>query len=243
MVRNSKQSAGRAKHAPIKVGDRFGRLVVTDSAEPTATHDKRWTCVCDCGAYKVVRDAELKRGGARSCGCLMRDINRAIVTARNTTHGKSKSRIYVIWQGMHDRCSDSSHKDFKNYGGRGITVCERWSSFENFLSDMGDPKPGESLDREDNELGYGPSNCRWVTREVQSRNKRTNVWVVISGDRMCFHDACMRIGVGKGAAYSLMKDRVLTHQEVIDVYVANGGPFHNTRRSHEAAENLQSIAA
>lgn len=91
------------------------------------------------------------------------------------THGMSKTRIYRIWTNMNYRCRNERSSAFPNYGGRGITVCERWrDSFEAFLADMGEPPPGTTLDRIDNDSGYSPDNCRWTSVEVQSQNRRSN---------------------------------------------------------------------
>jgi len=95
---------------------------------------------------------------------------------RPKKHGQSiiRSRTYRTWMSMRERCNCQSSKDFKNYGRRGVWVCERWKEYNNFLADMGERPPGMSIDRIDNNIGYTPSNCRWATRLQQNRNKRTN---------------------------------------------------------------------
>lgn len=99
-------------------------------------------------------------------------------------HGRSHTRAYSIWHGMLSRCNNSNEKAYPNYGGRGIKVCERWKSFINFVTDMGDPPPGMSVDRIDNDKGYEPENCRWVDRRTQNRNKRNNRLLTIKGETL-----------------------------------------------------------
>jgi hypothetical protein len=130
---------------------------------------------CDCGATKVLKRAHLLRGRLVSCGCYGRQTGRK--------HGMWRHPIHNTWQSMCARCGNSNHQQFKNYGARGITVCERWLTFENFLADVRHSwTPGHSIDRLDNSRGYGPDNVRWATQAEQARNKRTNVVVATPWD-------------------------------------------------------------
>ena len=128
-----------------------------------------WRCLCDCGKLKEVASSRLRGGYTRSCGCLQRDA----IIARNTTHGKSKSRVYSIWKNMIKRCYNTNHEFFADYGGRGIQVCDRWKIFINFFADMGDPPLATmALDRIEVDGDYELNNCRWATWAEQNNNKR-----------------------------------------------------------------------
>ena len=151
-------------------GRRFGRLIVTTKYASERMGNRRriyWLCECECGSTAWVARDNLF-GGTMSCGCLARELARK----RMMTHGKShpRSRLYESWVHMNSRCSNPDTWDFYNYGRRGIKVCSRWRSFENFAQDMGDPPPGKTLGRVDNNGNYEPSNCRWETRKEQRRN-------------------------------------------------------------------------
>ncbi len=160
---------------PIDIrGQRYGRLVVVELFD-RQRRKVRWLCRCDCGKETLVKTDRLNSGHTRSCGCLISDK----LAARNRTHGKCDTPEWSIWIGMLSRCRGCS----PNYGGRGITVCERWrSSFENFLADMG-PRPTRrhSIDRIDVNGNYEPSNCRWATMVQQNRNTRRTVKLTLDG--------------------------------------------------------------
>jgi hypothetical protein len=116
--------------------------------------------------------------------------------ANGTTHGLSRSAEYAAWRDMRARCERESHRYFKDYGARGIKVCDRWQEFAAFYADVG-PRPGPSysLDRKDNSRGYEPGNVRWATKLEQGQNTRRNHLVVIDGERMCLAEACRRLGI------------------------------------------------
>lgn len=153
-------------------GQKFGNWTVvkkTGSYLGTAIYE----CLCDCGTKKEVLRSNLVSGKTKSCGC----AKSKIITIKKTTHGQSKtknqksSKVYNSWSSMLNRCNNSNNSSYKNYGGRGITVCERWLKFENFLEDMGEPKKNQSIDRIDNNKGYYKENCRWTNAKTQNRNK------------------------------------------------------------------------
>lgn len=191
---------------------RFGRLVVAEkSIEP-----RMWRCVCDCGASKLVAGSNLRNGSIRSCGCLAMErasamgANRDYIAKRSasvTRHGHKRrgavSAEYRTWLGMKRRCEDASYKDYPNWGGRGIVVCERWrESFDLFLADMG-PRPSRShsIDRKDSNGPYSPGNCRWATAAGQGETKRTNVAVTARGRSFeSLAAACRHFGVSVSVA-------------------------------------------
>ena len=154
-------------------GQRFGRLVVIENTGSVCQRIV-WLCQCDCGLTTHVPTAWLRNGNTRSCGCLGREARSAAASAANTTHGMTRTPTYESWFNMRRRCQETSHKSFKNYGARGISVCEHWAKFENFLADMGDAPAGMSIERVNVDGNYEPGNCKWATSQEQSRNRRNN---------------------------------------------------------------------
>ena len=152
-------------------GQRFGRLVVWDRAENNKQGRAMWRCRCDCGKDTVVSGTDLHSGTTKSCGCLR--IIRVGETHRH--HGGTKSRLFRIWSGMHTRCYNRNVHNFNDYGGRGITICDEWlydfAAFRDWAMAHG-YQDNLSIDRIDNDKGYSPENCRWVSGKVQRANQR-----------------------------------------------------------------------
>lgn len=196
------------------VGETYGRLTVQRVYGRDARKNILWYCACICGGRAIAYAYDLRAGKVKSCGCLSRE-------GMHTTHGfaragAARSPIYSIWATMIQRCTNPKDRAYKNYGARGITVCKRWEKFERFLADMGEPPVGHSLDRKNNEKGYSKSNCRWATAQMQSRNKRSNVYVWVGRTQYALADACEVLGVTRQCIYYRMKAHQLTHQEAID---------------------------
>ena len=164
-------------------GQKFGRLTVLGFCG-MKNKNSLWLCLCDCGNTCRTHSGNMKRGHSRSCGCLSDESRRA------GTHGERKGQTrtveYTCWRNMLTRCTNSNSQDFCNYGGRGITVYDRWlHSLENFLADMGrKPTPKHTIDRINNDGNYEPGNCRWVTRSVNCRNKRSNTLLKHNGETL-----------------------------------------------------------
>ncbi len=150
-----------------------------------------WLCKCNCGQTTIVRGNSLGNGNTKSCGCLSREKTRK----RLEKHGCSKTKIYDIWKAMIQRCVNPKAQAYKNYGGRGISVCKRWRKFENFLEDMGKQLPGQQIDRIDNNKSYCKSNCRWSTRKQQQRNKRNNRLITFRGQTKCLIEWSEKLGI------------------------------------------------
>lgn len=172
-------------------GKRFGRLLVIKETEVRKVWNRKsWECLCDCGNRKNVCTRSLKKGLTQSCGCLQKEKT----AEAKIIHGQSGSRIspeFRTWIDIKSRCYNSNVKCFKNYGGRGIRVCDRWlNSFENFYEDMGKrPSDKHSLDRYPNTEGdYELSNCRWATLKEQNQNKRNNKWYEHDNIKMVLED-------------------------------------------------------
>lgn len=156
-------------------------------------------CLCFCGKEFSTRLHYITSGHTKSCGCLL---------GRNgsKTHGMTYSREYSIWSNMKDRCLNPRNKHYKNYGGRGIAICERWkNSFENFYSDMGNKPPGMSLERKDNELGYSPDNCIWANWKDQCNNRRSNVLINIEGQEYNIQQLADKTGIAYSCLWSRYK--------------------------------------
>lgn len=171
-------------------GKRFGLLtVVCREGSHQVSGGATWLCHCDCGSEKVIEGRLLRNGTTNSCGCLQKK--------NGTTHGHSNDPTYYSWRAMLKRCNNEKHVAYKNYGGRGITVCHRWQdSFVSFLTDMGErPSLQFSIDRIDSDGNYEPGNCRWATSDSQSRNRRNNVRLTLNGVTMTAAEWARKVGI------------------------------------------------
>lgn len=196
-----------------KIGDRFGMLEVTSGK--IRVEGKRYVyfnVVCDCGNTRTMEKSNLMRRSI-SCGCHI-----AKVTGdRARTHGKWNSPIYHVWNMMKQRCTLSSNRSYKNYGGRGIKVCEDWQTFENFYRDMGDPPfPGASLDRKDSNGDYCKDNVVWATREEQANNTRKSVRFEYQGVKYTIKELAEKFGINKNSLASRLYGQGMSVEEAIN---------------------------
>ena len=192
---------------PVKALDaiRYGRLT------PLFHKSGGWLCRCDCGAECTVTGNHLRQGRVQSCGCLNTEKLRA-----PKTHGKSKTRTWTIWNLMRQRCTNPRNESFKNYGGRGITICQRWDEFANFLADMGEAPTGLTIDRCENDGNYEPGNCRWVTRGEQALNTRRNRIISLNGRSQPLVVWCRELGLPYWTVHARLR-RGATAQEALQL--------------------------
>lgn len=186
------------------IGLQFGRLKVQSNFPPYRYESgyicSRVLCLCTCGNIVVVHNVSLTRGLTLSCGCYARELARN--STSNISHGHTRkhtrSSTYRIWTGMMTRCRNPNAVNWPLYGGRGITICERWNRFENFLADMGNRPIGHSIDRINCNGPYSPENCRWIPKREQAKNRRSNRIFTIKGITGCLSDLANKFGIQKG---------------------------------------------
>jgi len=192
------------------IGQTFGRLTVIKRGNNNKYNRSTWLCQCNCGIIKIINSNSLIIGRTKSCGCLHKEGNR--LKHGHDIKGKV-STTYSAWVGMKGRCLNVNNRAYKDYGGRGITVCKRWLKFENFLKDMGEsPGKGYSLDRIENNKGYYPKNCRWATHKEQCRNRRNNHTINYSGRTRCLMDWAKELNI----AYDLLRARIYKYMWPIE---------------------------
>ena len=157
-------------------GQKFGRLTVLSRTDNNKHRQVMWLCQCKCGNFIVVRGYRLKDGHTKSCGCLHKE--QAIINvSKHHSHKLSNTRLYQTWQNIKKRCLNYKDKNYKNYGGRGIEICNEWLKPESFLKWAlnNGYRDNLTIDRIDNNKGYTPNNCRWVDNKTQCRNRRSNI--------------------------------------------------------------------
>lgn len=178
-------------------GLRSGRLVALGPVDHIKKHGVVWIFQCDCG--KTHKMLASKFGYIKSCGC------GHVPPPSNIIHGMAGTRVYSIWENIIQRCNNPKNQSYKSYGGRGITICTSWLTFQNFYNDMGDPTTGKhEIDRINNNANYEPSNCHWVTRKENNRNKRDNILLTHGGYTATVKEWSERIGM----AYETLLHRV-----------------------------------
>lgn len=193
----------------ITIGEVFGRLTVIDGLVYKSGRP-HWICRCVCGKQRTVSHYNLLKGWTSSCGCYRLDrIHETLFKhGQSGTPGNRQAATseWITWNGIKDRCLNPNNSTYPYYGGRGITVCERWrDSFENFYADMGSkPTAKHSIDRRDVNKNYDPDNCRWATPIQQGGNKSNNVNLTYDGETYCVAEWCRRTGLKE----SLVRKRV-----------------------------------
>jgi hypothetical protein len=210
------------------IGQKFGRLTIINEAGKQYGI-RCWNVLCDCGNHKVVSGYSIRIGATKSCGCLRREV----ASASKTTHDRYNTREHNSWRGMIERCNNPKNNHFHVYGGRGITVCDRWMEFNNFLEDMGEkPSPNHQIDRIDNDGIYSPSNCKWSTRSENARNKQNSVKVNYLGREMSIHEASELSGIH----FATLKSRLKMGQDLF------GPSRYKKGRRYRLTESIVSIS-
>ena len=154
-------------------GYRRGRLTAIRRITPKGFSGIKWLFKCDCGNEKEVAAGAVISGNTMSCGCLLREKSKERIVELSQSHGATHTTEYRSWKSMIQRCTNPNSINYKDYGGRGITVCEDWKSFERFIADVGlKPTDNHTIDRINNEGNYEPGNCKWSTRQEQLSNRR-----------------------------------------------------------------------
>ena len=179
-------------------GKIFGRLAVIDMAIAPFKRTY-WLCLCECGNKTNVNGSALVNGSTKSCGCLRFDIRNKVVT-----HEMSKTKTYEVWCSMIARCNNPNSPKYSYYGGRGIIACNEWLKFEHFYASMGECPESYQIDRIDNDIGYCQSNCRWVSRSENMRNRRNSKWWFIHGSR---YDTLSHAAESTGINRGTLQDR------------------------------------
>lgn len=183
-------------------GQRFGALTVLSRAGSLRSF-AAWLCRCDCGQEVVVRSDKLREGRRKACTLNGHTWQSQQPRALSTRYPSE----YSTWEHMHARCKNKGHRNYKNYGGRGIRVCKEWRSFEQFFKDLGaKPSALHTIERDDTNGNYEPANCRWATAAEQRRNTRTSVFVEYEGQRMLLTDVVEKLGLKRSVVYGRLKN-------------------------------------
>lgn len=179
-------------------GKKFSRLLVLQRVGSNKFDKALWLCACDCGQSTVVTTGQLMNGTTRSCGCYKAERQRDANVIHGLARRKSKSRTYNCWANMLQRCCNPNSTMYRYYGGRGITVCERWLDFASFYADMGDAPPNLTIERKDTNGNYEPSNCKWADFTEQVLNRRCTRWISCGGQTLTITQWARETGIKHG---------------------------------------------
>lgn len=204
-------------------GQKRGRLTVVERVDNNSQGQTQWRCICECGNECITTGVYLRNGHTKSCGCLCADMLRDL----RTTHGESTSRIYRIWRDILRRCEDPRRRGYADYGGRGITICDEWKTYETFRdwSLANGYAEDLSVDRIDNNKGYCPENCQWTNDITQANNKRNNVVIAIDDKTLTMAQWSRETGI----PYSALQHRIAMGWEPKDAVMT---PLHHRRPIH-----------
>ena len=199
------------------IGQTFNRLTVIERAENGKAGQARWHCTCICGNIITVLSSNLQRDLTKSCGCYKIDKSRK--------HGMGRSSEYRAWDKMKRRCNSPNDPGFKNYGGRGIKVCDAWmESFENFFKYVGHkPSPLHSIDRINNNGNYEPGNVRWATVQEQHNNKRSNHLLTINGTTLNITQWATLMNINRNIIYARITQLGWTPEKAVSHPVIKHG--------------------
>lgn len=200
---------------------RFGMLTVLRYSGEKLKGTPLWVCQCDCGNLAKVKSKRLKENNTRSCGCL----RKANIPKPRIIHGMVGSRTYNSYLSMLARCSNPTATAYKLYGGRGISVCERWRNFENFFADMGVRPLSTSLDRIDTNGNYEPGNCRWATPRQQANNTSANVFITLNGKTLTLSEWSRELGINRETLNYRYRNGL-----ALDKTLGSRSKYYNTKR-------------
>lgn len=207
-------------------GKKFNNLLVVERYYNGKPGKSYWKCLCDCGNETIVSGSNLRNGSVKSCGCLK-------YSSKNKTHGMSKSSLYNIWNGMKFRCTNKNSGSYKNYGQRGISVCEEWfnnpQSFIEWALKNG-YKEGLTIDRIDNEKDYCPENCRWISKGEQAKNRRMNYCIEYKGETKTLWELCEELNLNYNLVHNRIKKLGWSLEKAINT------PVNKNKRNMKARE-------
>lgn len=212
------------------IGAKYSRLTVISLAGRNTDYRMMLNCICECGKEVLVNGKSIRDGHTKSCGCLHRDtvIDR---NKKNAIYKVSNPVLYAIWRNMIDRCENPKNKRYKNYGSRGIKVCEEWHDFDVFYSDVFESyQKGLTLDRRGNDGHYEKSNFRWVTDDVQRRNKSNNFYIEYNGERKIVADWAKQYDIPAANLCSRLK-RGFKFEDAVSLPPQKGNKYSNYKKT------------
>lgn len=210
----------------IAIGQKYNRLTLKKFHHKHITQGYFWECECECGNAVIVKGHAVKSGRTKSCGCLQKEK----ISILNYKHGMAKKNrltpTYRCWGGMIQRTTNPNNDRYSDYGGRGITTCARWTTFKNFLFDMGERPKGMSIERINNDKGYSPENCKWATPNEQQNNRRVNHLIEYNGEKKTLTQWSCFLGI----SFDVLRTRLRRHWSLEKAFWA---PVQHKTAKHE----------